>query len=360
MIQDAVNTEIQIPTDHEMVCKIKDAPSGLEAIIAVHSTALGPAAGGCRIWGYKSSEDAMNDALRLSRGMSYKNALADIPFGGGKAVIRGPIPKTDREDTMRVFGRAVERLSGTYITAEDVGVSVKDMEYIALETSYVSGLASGANGVGGDPSPYTAQGVRYGIEAVARNVFNRNDVEGLRIAVQGLGGVGSNLCRELAHRGAHLYVSDISAEKIEKVCDLYDAQNIAAYEILFADVDILAPCALGGIITRDIAKKVRARAVAGGANNQLSVPEAGRILHMRGIKFAPDYVINAGGIIAVAAEYDETTTSQVVQEKISGIFERTSRFLSKSIELNSPPEQLADLEADLKIQKTVRKNANGQ
>lgn len=359
-VMDRPEVTLVSATDHEMVCQIKDIHSELEAIVAIHSTALGPAAGGCRLWAYKNRESAMTDALRLSQGMSYKNALADIPFGGGKAVILGPIDQKNRSQIMRAFGRSIERLGGLYVTAEDVGVTVQDMDQIALETKYVSGRSADKSGVGGDPSPYTAQGVRIGIEAVARTILERANLDGVRVAVQGLGGVGSNLCRELAHRGAHLWVNDIDREKVDQMCDLYNAHYLAADEILFANVDILAPCALGGIITKDVAKKVRAKAVAGGANNQLSDPSAGVTLHNRGVKFAPDYVINAGGIIAVAAEYDGAMSARVVQDKIAGIFERTTRFLSKSIELNSPPEHLADMEAAIKINKASRKKAHGQ
>ena len=287
--------------EHERVVYLSDKASGLKAIIAVHSTALGPAGGGCRSWSYENTSLALEDVLRLSRGMSYKNALAGLPMGGGKAVILGPINPAHRRDVFEAFGEAVDRLAGTYNTAEDVGGSVPDMQAVAAKTKYVSGLSS-AGGAGGDPSPYTARGVRLAIEAVAQHSFGASSLEGLRVAVQGLGGVGGNLCKELVERGAKIIVADINPSRVQSICDQFGAEAVNIDSILLQEVDIVSPCALGGAITLELVSKLRARAVVGGANNQLSSPKVGQALFDRSIVYAPDYLINSGGIIMVAAE----------------------------------------------------------
>ncbi|HEV7414885.1 MAG TPA: Glu/Leu/Phe/Val dehydrogenase dimerization domain-containing protein, partial [Tianweitania sediminis] len=318
-----------------------DAGSGLRAIIAVHSTSLGPAAGGCRLWSYDQSGDALSDALRLSRGMSYKNAIADLPMGGGKAVILGPVPPERREALFEAFGRAIDGLGGLYITAEDVGVSEKDMAVVARHTRFVSGVAV-QKGIGGNPSPSTARGVRIGLEAAAKLALARNELEGMRIAVQGLGGVGFNLCGELNARGARLVVADIANARVEEACDLYGAEPASTDDILLADVDVVAPCALGGVITPDVARKMRATVVAGGANNQIASDKAGQILFDRGITYAPDYVINAGGIIMVTAEYLGNTESSEVDQAIERIGDRCARILQRSRSEARPSHIVAD------------------
>lgn len=327
--------------EHEYVAHIRDAGSGLHAIIAVHSTVLGPAAGGCRLWSYPSPGEALTDVLRLSRGMSYKNALAGLKMGGGKCVILGPVPSDQRKNTFQALGEVIERLSGLYITAEDVGVSPTDMEIIASRTKFVSGIRP-KGGIGGDPSPITAQGVRRGIEATAQYAFERKDLDGLRIAVQGLGGVGENLCRELAERGAKLLVSDIDERRIEAVCDQYGADRTDTNDILLADVDVIAPCALGGVITEKVAARMRARAVAGGANNQLHEVRVGNILRKRGISYAPDYVINSGGIIAVAAEYSGDKTIDEMLEAVDRIRDRTMEIYRRSDVEDRSTAEVAD------------------
>jgi leucine dehydrogenase len=314
---------------HQRMVNFFDPESGLRCIIAIHSTALGPAAGGCRLWAYDDPQLAVSDALRLSRGMSYKNALAGLPMGGGKAVILGPVPPLQRKAVFGAFGRAVESLNGLYITAEDVGVTEEDMAIVANHTMFASGIAK-RGGVGGNPSPFTAQGVRLGIEAAARAAFGRTDIEGMRISVQGLGGVGSNLCRELHAKGAKLIVADVAEDRVQQACDLYGAARVSIDEILLVEADILSPCALGGVITKDIANKLRVHVVAGGANNQLENDTAGHILFERGITYAPDYVINAGGIIMVTAEYLGTTSLEKVERAIGAIGERTSEILERS------------------------------
>lgn len=328
--------------DHEKVVHINDRESGLRAIIAIHSTALGPAAGGCRLWSYPSADAALDDALRLSRGMSYKNAVAGVPLGGGKGVILGPVAAEKRSAAFRAFGDAVNALGGAYITAEDVGVSVEDMRAVASRTRFVSGLSAASGRAGGDPSPYTARGVRRGIEAVARHALGRSDLEGLRVAVQGLGNVGGNLCRELAARGARLWVADIDPARVARICDLYGATPAGVDEILYADVDLVAPCALGGAITEEVARALRARAVAGAANNQLATPLAGDALFARGIAYAPDYVINAGGIIVAAAEYFGDNSVPQVEAAVDRIYDRVLDILKTSAAFERPCHVIAD------------------
>jgi leucine dehydrogenase len=327
--------------NHQRTVNVFDEESGLRAIIAIHSTALGPAAGGCRLWSYDEPELALSDALRLSRGMSYKNAIAGLPVGGGKAVILGPVPPERRRAVFEAFGQAVESLGGLYITAEDVGVGVEDIAVVARQTRYASGVAV-HGGVGGNPSPFTAQGVRIGIETATRLALQRSDVQGVRVAVQGLGGVGLNLCRELSTRGASLVVADVAAERVEQACDLYGAERASVQDILLADVDIVAPCALGGVITSDVARRLRARVVAGGANNQIDSDAAGQILFERGITYAPDYVVNAGGIIMVTAEYFGKSERSDVERAIEGIGARTQEILERSRTDASPSHLVAD------------------
>jgi len=334
--------------DHEKLVYVNEPQVGLKAIIAIHSTALGPAAGGCRLWDYASSDSALTDALRLSRGMSYKNALADLPMGGGKAVILGPIAPETRAAAFTAFGAAVESLGGMYITAEDVGVKVSDMQHVASKTRFASGL-SASGGAGGDPSPFTARGVRCGIEAVARHALKRPDLDGLTIAVQGLGGVGGHLCTELHERGAKLIIADINNALVEKTADLYGATVVSVDDILMADADILAPCALGGVITEDVAKALTVKAVVGGANNQLANTAAGLILQQRGIAFGPDYLVNAGGIISVTYEYLGTASSETVLPAVDAIYDRTLEVLDMADKSGKPSFQIADSLAEDKI-----------
>lgn len=331
--------------DHEAVHFVNDTQSGLRAIIAIHSTALGPSAGGCRMWSYSSGTEALTDALRLSRGMTYKNAMADLPFGGGKAVILGQPKVTDREALFAAFGRVVEGLGGQYITAEDVGVSVQDMTIVSRKSSYVSGLpmtTDAPSSAGGDPSPKTARGVLHGIRAAAKFVLGRSDVEGLTVAVQGLGGVGYHLCQELNAVGAKLTVADLSDKNVERVVDEFDARVVPVDNILFEDVDVVSPCALGGILNRDTIRRLKARIVAGGANNQLLTDEDGERLRRRGIVYAPDYIINAGGIINVAAEYLQSMTEEEVWNHVATIEAKLLEVFQKSAAEDLSTNAIAD------------------
>jgi leucine dehydrogenase len=334
---------------HEQVIFGHDAPSGLRAIIAIHSTILGPAAGGCRMWPYATSSDAAVDALRLSRGMSYKNAMAELPFGGGKAVIIGD-PREKTRQRMRAFGRLVDSLGGRYITAEDVGTTTTDMGQVADVTRFVSGLArdseraaeAGTVLIGGDPGPKTALGVFLGLQAAVRFRLGRASLEGLKVAVQGLGGVGYPLCRLLAADGASLWVADSRPGAVQSLCQEVGAQQVPAESILSQDVDVLAPCALGAVFDSRSIPTVRARVIAGAANNQLAREEDGEALMRAGILYAPDYVINAGGIISVAHEYRGGATSAQVKAEIEKIPARLTEIFERARREGRPTSTVAD------------------
>lgn len=284
---------------HEQVVFCQDAATGLKAIIAIHDTTLGPALGGTRMWDYASDEEALVDVLRLSRGMTYKAAAAGLSLGGGKAVIIGDAKKIKSEGLFRAFGRFVNSLGGRYITAEDVNINTHDMSYVALETKCVSGL----EGHSGDPSPVTAFGVFNGIRAAVKHKMKRDNLQGLRVAVQGVGAVGRYLCGYLHEAGAKLVVADIDEVKVQHMVEKYGARVESVKTIHAADVDVFAPCALGAILNDETIPELKATIVAGGANNQLKVEEKhGAMVLERGILYAPDYVINAGGLINVYQE----------------------------------------------------------
>ncbi len=305
---------------HEQVVFGYDAATGLRALIAVHSTVLGPAAGGCRMWPYASAAEALTDALRLSRGMSYKNAMAELPLGGGKAVILGDSRKDKTPERLRAFGKLVDSLGGRYVTAEDVGTSTADMEQVACATRFVSGLPRKTGEVGGDPGPKTAFGVYLGIKAAVRFQLGR-DLEGVTVAVQGLGGVGQPLCRLLAGDGVRLKVADARADAAQRIREELGAEVVAAEAIASEAADVFAPCALGAVLNSRSIPLLRARVVAGAANNQLAREEDGAALMSAGILYAPDYVINAGGIINVSHEYRGGASEAGVRadiEKIPG------------------------------------------
>ena len=283
---------------HEAVTFAHDAESGLRAIIAVHNTNRGPASGGTRFWTYASDADALTDALRLSRAMSYKNAVARLSIGGGKGVIMRPKGVFDREALFRAYGRAVNDVAGTYITAEDVGVSPSDMATIKTQTDFVAGLPE----TSGDPSPVTAEGVFRGIRVAAKRAFGSDDLSGRRVAVQGLGHVGYALAEHLHKAGAKLVVADINEAVLDRARTELSARVVAPEAIHAQDVDIFAPCALGGAVSPKTLPQISARVIAGAANNQLSAPNMAEALTRAGKLYAPDYVINAGGIINVDAE----------------------------------------------------------
>ncbi|MEV8466580.1 Glu/Leu/Phe/Val dehydrogenase dimerization domain-containing protein [Fluviibacterium sp. DFM31] len=329
---------------HEMVTWIQDPHTGLRAVIAVHSTALGPGMGGCRLWTYPDAAAGLTDVLRLSRGMSLKNAMADLALGGGKAVIFGPVPEdaAARREAFRAFGRAVASLGGKYVTAEDVGVSVADMEAVAEETRHVSGLPPAGGAVGGDPSPYTARGVLRGIEAAVARRLGRADLDGLRVAVQGTGNVGGSLCRMLAERGADLVIAEANTARRDALAADLGAEVVEGDAILSAEADVFAPCALGGVLTAQNVAGLKAKIIAGAANNQLADEAAGHALAARGITYVPDYVLNAGGIIAVGAEYLGDKTRDQVMTAVDAIGPRVAELLARAEAEGQRTDLLAD------------------
>jgi leucine dehydrogenase len=283
---------------HEQVVVCHDKASGYRGIIAIHDTTLGPALGGCRFWNYANDDEAVVDALRLSRGMTYKNAVAGLNLGGGKSVIIGDNRTASREMIFRAHGRFVESLGGRYVTAEDVGTSPSDMDYVHMETDYVAGLA----GLSGDPSPVTAHGVFRAIQASAFQKWGSDDLSGKRIAIQGCGHVGAYLAKELAAAGATLVITDIDADRVRSVMDATGATAVGKDEIYGVQADIFAPCALGGVINDQTIPQLKVQIVAGAANNQLLETRHGDRLEELGIMYAPDYVANAGGVINVYSE----------------------------------------------------------
>ncbi|MGI8618348.1 MAG: Leu/Phe/Val dehydrogenase [Gemmatimonadaceae bacterium] len=338
---------------HEQVAICSDKASGYCGIIAIHDTRLGPALGGTRFWNYETEDEAIIDALRLSRGMTYKSAVAGLNLGGGKSVILGNNKTKDREAIFRAHGRFVDTLGGRYITAEDVGTSPSDMDYVHMETNHVAGLASKS----GDPSPVTAHGVFRAIEAAAKYRWGSNDLHGRTVSLQGCGHVGRYLARELHAAGAQLIVTDIDPEKVAQVVADTGAKVIAPDEIYSVQAQIFAPCALGGIINDDTIPKLKVEIVAGGANNQLLEERHGDALEARDILYAPDYVANAGGVINVYSElagWDLDRSFKKADEifdTVLGVFE-----LAKSEGI--PTYQAADRVAERRLgdPKAVRKS----
>jgi len=322
--------------DHELVVPFSDDATGLVGMIAVHSTARGPAIGGCRLATYISQRAALTDALRLSRGMSYKNALAGLPAGGGKAVLYKVRPGARRAAVFEAFAREVERLGGAYVTAEDVGTTVEDMERVALATRHVAGRRRRDGAAGGDPSPWTALGVFLAIEAAAGG-----SVRGLRVAVQGLGAVGAKLCARLHAANAALVVADPDASRVADACSAFGAEAMAPGMIHKAKADVFSPNALGAGLNIETIPDLQAPIVCGGANNQLATPADGQALHEAGRTYVPDYVANAGGIINVVAEHLGEPQSAVVS-RVHQIPDRVRMLLERSRRANCPPHEIAD------------------
>ena len=327
---------------HEAVHAFFDGGAGLKCFIAVHSTALGPAWGGCRMWPYGSDSDAIRDVLRLSRGMSYKNAMAGLAYGGGKAVIMGDPRHGKSPALFRAFGGAVEQLGGRYITAEDVGTSVEDMECVAQVTDHVGGIPKPGGYRGGDPSPRTAFGVYQGMRAAVRVALGRDSFAGLTVAVQGVGHVGYHLCRYLSESGARLVVADLNPDSMGRAVSEFGARAVPPDDILATPADILAPCALGGVLNAKTIPALQVQVVAGAANNQLATDADGERLHRRGIVYAPDYVVNAGGIIGVVAERESDVDAADVMARIARIYDRTSEILELAHTSGRPANEVAD------------------
>ena len=328
--------------EHELVQFVTDRESGLCALIAVHSTHLGPGAGGVRFWHYSEAGEAVADVLRLSRGMSYKNAMAGLPLGGGKAVILADAKRTKTPDMLAAYGRAVERLGGRYVTAEDVGMSVADLVEIAGQTRYVAGLPVGEGEVGGDPGPHTSYGVYLGVRAAAKRALDRDTLEGVHLAIQGAGSVAGGVARRAAEDGARISIADIDESRARALAAETGATVVDPDEILSLEADILSPNALGAILNERTIPALRVAVVAGGANNQLATPADGDRVQQRGILYAPDYVINAGGIINVSTEYLGDGDASLVRERIEAIPERLDRIWDESIATGRNPAAVAD------------------
>ena len=329
---------------HEAVHAFHDAASGLNCIIAVHSTARGPSAGGCRMWAYASAEAALEDALRLSRAMSYKNAVADLELGGGKAVIIGDSRTRKTPELFEAFGRAVEQVCGRYWAAEDVGITPVDLAHARKHSKYVAGL-TGHPAASGDPSPITAEGVFRGIELCVRRAYG-SGLGGMTVAIQGVGHVGGILADKLHAAGAKLIVTDVNEAAARAVADRTGAELTKPDAIFDAHAQVFAPCALGGAINAETLPRLKARVIAGGANNQLATADAGRALYEKGLTYAPDYVINGGGIINVAAEiraldqggaYDPAW----VEAKLSRLMQTLDQVLQRTADERRPANEIA-------------------
>ena len=330
---------------HEQVVFCHDKASGYRGIIAIHDTTLGPALGGCRFWNYASEEAAIVDALRLSRGMTYKNAVAGLNLGGGKSVIIGDNKTTNREMLFRAHGRFVDSLGGRYVTAEDVGTTVEDMDFVHMETTHVTGIGSKS----GDPSSVTAHGVFRAIQASACQQWGSDSLEGRTIAIQGLGHVGYYLAKELHLAGAKLIVTDIDAGRIKRVVDEMGATAVALDEIYRAKADVFTPCALGGILNDDTIPQLNVEIVAGAANNQLLEDRHGDALEARGILYAPDYVANAGGVINVYSELTGWSRERSLR-KADEIYQTVLSVFRLAKETGIPTYKAADRVAEQRIQ----------
>ena len=331
----------QITTmDHEQLVVCHDQATGLKALIGIHNTILGPALGGTRMWPYATEEEAITDVLRLSRGMTFKNSLAGLNLGGGKAVIIGD-PKLKNEAFLRRFGRFVESLGGRYVTAEDVNMKTSDMEYIAMETNHVTGLPQ-IKGGAGDPSPVTAYGVYVGMKAAAKKAFGNDSLSGKKIAVQGVGQVGKYLIDHLVKEGAEIFITDIFEDKLQEVAKNTGATVVDPGVIYDLDMDIYAPCALGATINDQTIDRLKCTVIAGGANNQLAEEDKhGKILMQKGIIYAPDFLINAGGVINVGAEYYGDYHEQLVYKQTEKIYDTCLSILNKSEKENIPAQEAA-------------------
>lgn len=322
--------------NHEQVSFFTDEETGLKAIVSVHSTALGPAVGGCRMWNYASDDEALTDVLRLSRGMTYKNAVAGLKMGGGKSVIIGDARTDKSEALFRAFGRCIHSLGGRYYSAEDVGITTHDIMIAHQETPYMAGL----EGKSGDPSPFTALGTFLGIKAAVKHQMGKDSLDGLKVAVQGLGHVGYYLCEYLYNAGAKLIVTDLNEESLKKVATNFKATIVGLDEIYDQDVDIYAPCALGATINDGTIPRIKAGIIAGCANNQLAELRHGAILKDKGVLYAPDYVINAGGIINVSFEQDYD--KQKATAKVEKIYDTLLDIFATADKENKQTQDVAD------------------
>jgi leucine dehydrogenase len=335
--------------NHEQVVFNYEPAVGYKGIIAIHNTLLGPALGGTRFWNYKSDAEALTDVLRLARGMTYKAAVAGLNLGGGKSVIMGDPKLRRREMIFRAHGRFVDSLKGRYITAEDVGTSVEDMSYVQMETEFVAGVAGGL----GDPSPVTAYGTYCGIKACAHERYGNDSLEGKRIAVQGLGHVGYHLCENLAAEGAQLIVTDIDEARTRQAAAAFGAKPVSPEDIYAVAADIFAPCALGAVVNDRTLPQFHCDIIAGAANNQLLEERHGDMLQERGILYAPDYVINAGGLINVYGELSGWTPDRA-KRKAAEIYETLRQLFEIAREQGLPTYRAADRLAELRIEQVAQ------
>lgn len=332
---------------HEEVLFGLDHESGLRTIVAIHNTALGPALGGARFYPYQNEDDALIDALRLSKGMTLKSAAAGLDLGGGKAVIIGDPKTMGTERLLRAFGRVVDSLGGRYITAEDIGTTPEDISFVARETNFVVGLPSHEGG-SGDPSPATARGVMAGMRAVANRLWNSDDLTGKKVAVQGVGKVGMDLVRRLTDAGAETVVSDVEESALTEAVEAYGSKAVAVDEIYDVDCDIFAPCALGACLSESTIHRLRCAAVAGSANNQLAIDEDADLLVERGILYAPDFVVNAGGVINIAVEMDGYSVDRA-KAMIDRVYDNVTAALDTAQAEGINPHQAAVRVAEERI-----------
>ncbi len=336
--------------DHEQLIFCSNKESGLKAIIAIHNTLLGPALGGTRMLNYASTEEAVEDALRLAKGMTYKAAIAGLNFGGGSAIIIGDAEKDKGELLFRTFGKYIEGLAGRFITAEDVGTTVRDMEFVRMETKYVTGISKSIGG-SGDPAPVTSYGVYIGMKACAKERWGNDSLRGRKIAVQGAGHVSRFLVEHLYNEGAELFVSDIKETRAKKVLEFVKAEIVDPDEIYDLDVDIFSPNALGAVLNDDTIERLKADIIAGAANNQLADEEKhGKMLMEKGILYAPDYVINSGGLINVANELEGYRQDRAMKHA-EGIYEIVSGVIKLSQEMKIPTNAASQKLAESRLQK---------
>lgn len=333
--------------EHEQVVFCRDTDCGLKAIIAIHNTTLGPALGGTRMWPYRSEEDALIDVLRLSKGMTYKASAAGLNLGGGKAVIIGDPKKDKNEALFRTFGAYVNSLNGKYITAEDVGTTVHDMAYVFMETPYVTGIPVSFGG-SGDPSPFTAHGVLMGIKASVKQQLHTDSLKGVRVAVQGLGNVGYHLVEYLVKEGAIVTVADIDAPKVKTVSEKFGLASVDPEKIVTSPCDVFAPCALGAVINDQSIEQLQCKIVAGGANNQLAEHRHGDHLMELGILYAPDYVINAGGLMNVFVELEGYSRERAF-EKTTQVYDNLMQVFAISAREKIATHRAADRLAEQRI-----------
>lgn len=333
--------------NHEQVVFFSDEESGLRAIVAVHNSNLGPGAGGTRMWNYDSFDDAVTDVLRLSKGMSYKSAIAGLNCGGGKSVIIGDphMPREQKDKIMRAFARAVQTLGGRYYAAEDVGTGVDDARVMMQECDYIFGLPDGS----GDPSPFTALGVFESLRAAVKFKLGRDDLKGIKVSVQGVGHVGYYLCGHLHQAGAELFVSDINQEALDKVVAEFGATVVKPDDIYALNVDVYAPCALGATLNDDTIPQLKATMIVGAANNQLAEPRHGDILHEKGILYAPDYVTNAGGMINASGDISDSYSKAWATEKVLALYETSMEIFIDSQKSDVPTYKIADKLAEARM-----------